>query len=167
VKTLIAYATKHGATRQYAEQLAGQLPGETTLVDLKKDPGVDVSVFDTVIVGGAVYFGQVQKEVRDFCVRNLALLRNKRLGLFICCLFDGQQAERQLQTAFPGELLEAALVKDAFGGRVNPAELTFAERLVTRVVARGTGMPEKCSRYSEDAIRRFARVLKVNTHSER
>lgn len=125
MKTLIAYATKHGATRQYAEQLAGQLPGETTLVDLKKDPGVDVSVFDTVIVGGAVYFGKVQKEVRDFCVRNLALLRNKRLGLFICCLFDGQQAERQLQTAFPGELLEAALVKDAFGGRVNPAELTL------------------------------------------
>lgn len=165
MKTLIAYASKHGATRQYAELLAGQLPGETKLVDLKKDPGVDVSLFDTVIVGGAVYFGQVQKEVREFCAHNLAILRNMRLGLFICCLFDGQEAAKQLQAAFPAELLDTALVKDASGGRLDVAQLSFSERLVTRMVVRSTGIGQGNASTFSETVRRFAERLQADSRS--
>ncbi|MFZ5924084.1 MAG: flavodoxin domain-containing protein [Bacillota bacterium] len=157
MQTLIAYSTRHGATREYAEGLARELPGQVTLVDLRENPGFDVSPFEQVVIGGAIYAGKVQKEVRDFCARNLDALRQKRLGLFICCWFQGQQAEQQLQGAFPRELLDSAVVKESLGGKVNPAELNFLERLITRAVA---GVKESCSRYSEEAVRRFAQALK-------
>ncbi|MBE3577025.1 MAG: flavodoxin domain-containing protein [Limnochordales bacterium] len=167
MKTLIVYASKHGATRQYAELLAGQLPGETRLVDLKKDPGVDVSPFDTVVVGGAVYFGQVQKEVREFCARNLATLRQKRLGLFICCLFGGQEAAKQLQAAFPAELLATALVKDAFGGRLDESQLSFSERLITRMIVRSAGIGQDGSAPTfTETVARFAERLQTNSGSK-
>lgn len=156
MRTLIAYSTRHGATRKYAEDLSREIPGEVTLVDLRVDPDCDISPFETVVIGGAVYFGQVQQAVRAFCGKNLAALQRKRLGLFICCWYQGQKAERQLEGAFPGELLKEALVKDFFGGELNLAGMNFVERLITRVI----GVSENVSHYSEDAIRRFASSLK-------
>jgi menaquinone-dependent protoporphyrinogen oxidase len=155
MRTLIAYSTKHGATRRYAEVLAKELPGPVTLVDLAKDPGVDVSPFEQVVVGGAVYAGQVRRELKEFCARNLEVLKQKRLGLFIACWFQ-EQAERQLEAAYPPELLGSAVAKEALGGEINLPELTFFERLMSKVV----GVKESCSRYSEESAREFARALR-------
>ncbi len=62
-----------------------------------------------------------------------------------------------MQAAFPRELFDSAVVKDSLGGKMNLAELNFFERLVTRVV---TGAKESRSRYSEEAMRRFAQALR-------
>jgi menaquinone-dependent protoporphyrinogen IX oxidase len=43
MNTLIVYASKHGATRTYAEKLAELLPDQVTVVDLKQNPGVDLT----------------------------------------------------------------------------------------------------------------------------
>ncbi|MGE5623740.1 MAG: flavodoxin domain-containing protein [Methanocella sp.] len=155
MKTLVAYATNHGATKDYAEALARELPGEVTLVDLKAKPDCDLAPFDTVVLGAAIYAGQAPKALREFCARNLEALKQKRLGLFICCWFV-DQAEKELQAAFPAELLGTAVAKEAFGGRIDLARLTFFERLISKVV----GVKESCSRYSEDAARSFAQALK-------
>ena len=37
MQILIAYSTKRGATREYAEGLARELSGQVTLVDLRTD----------------------------------------------------------------------------------------------------------------------------------
>lgn len=155
MRTLIVYSTKHGATRKYAEALARELPGEVTLVDLRKDPGCDVSLYETVVIGGAIYYGQVQKELREFCLRHLEALRQKRLGLFTCCLLEGERDEQQLQGAFPGELRDAALARKAFGGVLDLTGLSFVERLITRVV----GLKESVTHYSKEAARQFAQAL--------
>ncbi|MGE5509588.1 MAG: flavodoxin domain-containing protein [Chitinophagales bacterium] len=156
MSTLIAYSTKHGATRKYAEALAGEFSGPVRVVDLRQDPGVDLAPFDTVIIGSAIYAGQAQKEVRDFCARNLAALKEKRLGLYVCCWFQ-DQAPRQLAAAFPSELLAAAAAKTALGGEIIMTELTFFERLIVKAVAR---LKESVSSYSLEAARQFAGALK-------
>lgn len=155
MNTLIAYATKHGATRDYAETLAKELPGAITLRDLRKDPNLDLTPFDTVVLGTAIYGGQAPKELREFATRNLEALKQRRLGLFICCWFV-DQAERELQAAFPAELLSVAADTEALGGRIDLAKLSLFERLISKVV----GVKENCSRYSEDSCRSFAQALK-------
>lgn len=157
MRTLIAYATKHGATQEYAESLAQELSGQVTLLDLRKDVSFDLASFEQVVIGGAIYYGQVQKELRDFCARNLEALRQKRLGLFTCGWFYDQQPEQRLQAAFPRELLDVAVVKESLGGKMNPAKLNFFERLITKMVA---GSTAPGSRYSQEAIQRFAQPLK-------
>ncbi|HEY3314540.1 MAG TPA: flavodoxin domain-containing protein [Bacillota bacterium] len=71
MKTVVVYSTKHGATRRYAETLARELPGEVTLVNLRENPNVDLSPYEQVVIGACIYVGQVRKEVKDFCARNL------------------------------------------------------------------------------------------------
>lgn len=157
MSTLIAYSTKHGATRKYAEALAQEFSGPVTVVDLAKNPAVEPASFDTVVIGSAIYAGQAQKEVREFCARNLEVLRQKRLGLYICCWFQ-DQADRQLAATFPPELLSAATAKAALGGEIILTELSLFERLITKAVAK---LKESVSSYSEEAARRFAGPLKA------
>jgi menaquinone-dependent protoporphyrinogen oxidase len=157
MNTLVVYSTKHGATRQYAEDLARELPGQVTVVDLKAETTVDVSPYDTVVIGGCIYFGQVQKELKEFCANNSETLRHKRLALFTCGWFYDQQPELRLQTAFPAELLASATVKESLGGKMDPSRMNFMEKLVTRMVS---GKLQSESRYSAEGIKRFAQALK-------
>lgn len=156
MNTLIAYSTKHGATRRYAEELAGRLNGPVTVVDLRKEPGVDVSPFEQVVIGSCIYAGRVPKEAHDFCTRNLDALRQKRLGLFACGWQEGEGAKQQLWAAFPAELLSSAAVADSLGGDMNLEAMNFLERFAARVIAK---VKESASHYSEELVSRFAESL--------
>lgn len=157
MRTLIAFSTRHGATRKNAEALARELSDSATIVDLRKEPGIDVTPFDTVVVGTAIYAGQAQKEVGEFCARNRDALGARKLGLFICCWSDGEQAQQALQAAFPGELLESARVKGALGGEMNLTDMSFFERLIVRMIVK---VKENASRFSQEAVEKFASQLK-------
>lgn len=156
MRTLIAYWTRHGTTLRYAEALARALPEEVTLADLRREPAIDISPFGTVIVGGAVYFGHVGAALREFCLANIEELKQKRLGLFICCGQEGDVAQRQLHTAYPLELLDAARAKAAFGGELDLATMNYIERLIVRLVAK---MGKSASHYDEDAASKFAQAF--------
>lgn len=155
MKTLIAYATNHGATKRYAEALAARLAGDTVLIDLKQQSTPDLRAFDAVVVGTAIYYGQPQKAAKDFCARNLEQLRTKRLGLFICSLI-AEQAEAALKTAFPAELQESVVAKGMFGGEMIMNKLGFGERLIARAVTKGN---KDLSKFSEEPLAAFASAL--------
>jgi menaquinone-dependent protoporphyrinogen oxidase len=155
MKTLIVYASKHGSTRRYAEKLAELLPG-ADLSDLKKDMTPALDAFDTVIVGGSIHAGMVQKAVRRFCVRNGAVLAQKKLGLFISCMEEGEKARLQLKKAFPAELAARAAAVAFFGGAFDFEKMNPIERTIVRKVS---GMKESISRFDEAAARDFARRL--------
>lgn len=156
VPTLIAYSSKHGTTKRYAEDLARECHGEVKLVDLRGEHTVDLDRYDTVIIGSAIYAGQVNKAVKDFCTANLGTLQAKRLGLYICCWHKGEEAEKQLHGVFPAELLQAAVVKEHLGGELDLTKMNLLERMVTRVIVK---VRETTSRYSVEAARHFARAL--------
>jgi len=155
MKTLIVYASKHGSTRRYAETLAELLP-EATLTDLKKDSVPALDAFDTVIVGGSIHAGMVQKAVRGFCERNSAVLAPKKLGLFVSCMEEGEKARLQLEKAFPAELAARAAAVAFFGGAFDFEKMNPIERAIIRKVS---GMKESVSRFDEAAARDFAQRL--------
>ncbi len=165
MKTLIAYATKHGSTRKYAEALAEALAGgnaatpagdsDVTLVDLAREPAPDLAPFDAVIVGSCVYFGQGSKAVKDFCVANLEALRQKRLGLFLCRWFQGKDADKVMPTVFPAELSQAAAVVAEFGGAIDLPKLSIPEKLISRAI----GVRESISHYSTEPLATFIKAL--------
>lgn len=156
MKTLIAYSSKHGATRRYAEELARRLNGTVTIVDLGKNAVNVIADFDQVVIGSPIYAGQISKEVRDFCALNLQALQQKRLGLFACGWQEGESARQQLQGAFPAELFGCAAAADSFGGDMNLEAMNFLERLAAKVIAK---VKESASHYSEESVTRFAKSL--------
>lgn len=80
---LVAYASRHGATRGIAERIA-----ETLLVaglDAEAQPAESVksvAEFDAVVLGSAAYMYRWMKGATDFAHRNRALLATKPVWLF-------------------------------------------------------------------------------------
>lgn len=159
MKTLLAYASKHGTTRKAAEKLAGQLEGEVKIINLKERASRNVRIedYERVIVGGSIHIGKIQKSVRKFCQANLEkLLEVKQLGLFICCAEEKEKALEQMQNAFPAELLEKAAAKGLFGHEFNLEKMSFISRAMIKKVAE---VEKSESKIKDENIKQFAEDL--------
>lgn len=58
-KTLVTYASKHGATAEVAKKIGRVLSDsriQTDVLDVKDK--IDLSIYNNVILGSAVYIGQ-------------------------------------------------------------------------------------------------------------
>jgi menaquinone-dependent protoporphyrinogen oxidase len=156
MKTLILYASKHGCAEKCAIRLGERLGGDPAIVDIHDAAAVDLADYDAVAVGGSIRAGKIQKEVRAFCDRNLAVLKAKRLGLFICCMMEGAKAEEEFTGAFPAELIGAAAAKGLFGGEINLEKMRWLERTIIKKASKISG---NVSRIDDNAIADFAKAL--------
>lgn len=155
MKTLIVYGTKHGAVEKCSDILKDKLQGEIITIDIKKDNITDITSFDNVIIGGSIYMGQIQKEIKKFCLKNLTVLKNKRVGLFICGMND-TNVSTQINNSFPEELLINAIAKEYFGGEVVFKKMNFFEKIVMKKVAK---TDKDVLKLSEETINKFAELI--------
>jgi menaquinone-dependent protoporphyrinogen oxidase len=133
MNALVVYASKHGSAEDCAKAVGGKLTGRVELINLKEKVIQDISVYDEVIIGGSIYAGRIQKEVTEFCSKNLQELRSKNLGLFICCM-NRENAKMQLESSFPKELIDVAKAKEGFGGEFRFKKMNFFERFIVKAI---------------------------------
>lgn len=131
--TLIVFASEHGTVEKCARELFRLIEGKVDICDLnKRDIIPDLSGYDSIVIGGSIHSGKIQRVISDFCVTNLDLLINKRIGLFINCIYSGEKALKQLEEAFPRELSDKAVVREYFGGEINELKLNYWEKIITK-----------------------------------
>lgn len=152
MKILIVFATKHGCTEKCVNTLKDKLTGEIDTVNLKNSSQINVSNYETVIIGGSIHAGKIQKEVRKFCQNYLSILIDKRIGLFMCCMEEGEKAANQFNEAFPDELIQHASVTGIFGGEFNFEKMNFIERYIVKKIAK---IDTSISKISEENISKF------------
>ncbi len=155
-KTLIAYATKHGSTEECARSLAGKMNSESDLLNLKEKKQVDLKAYDKIIIGGSIYAGRIQKEVSEFCSKNLTEIQGKKVGLFICGMSEGEAAEKQIAASFPESLRNIAVTKESFGGKFDFSKMNFMEKVIVKKVAK---VDSDSSNISENMMEQFAQIL--------
>jgi menaquinone-dependent protoporphyrinogen oxidase len=82
-KTLVTYATKHGATAEIAEKI-GQVLREAGLSTdvLPADRVGDLTPYQAVVLGSAVYIGRWRKEAVKFLKANEQALAERPVWLF-------------------------------------------------------------------------------------
>lgn len=136
--TLIVFASRHGTTSEYSKRLLKLLHGNVDLCFLNERANnlPDMTPYNTIVIGGSIHYGKNSKMVVDFTNDNFELLQTKRLGLFVTSYFEGEQALKQLNNAFPKELLENAIVSDYFDGELLYPKMNFFERMVAKAVLR-------------------------------
>ena len=156
---LIAYMTKYGAAKQCAEILANKLYGTKKIVDINEEPDIDITPYEIVVIGGSIYAGRIQNKVKDFCRENIALLLKKEVGLFICCMEEGEKAEKELKESYPEELFNHAVAKDYFGGAFNFEKMNFIEKFLVKKIAK---VESTTSKISEERIAGFSLKFKSN-----
>jgi menaquinone-dependent protoporphyrinogen oxidase len=129
---LIAYASKHGSTREIATRIAVRLRERSEQVHVSNVNEVhDVAAYQAVIIGSAIYFGSWVKEAKAFVRRYESALRDRPVWLFS----SGPVGDAILPG--PKELPEfdAAIHPRShriFSGALDARNLSFPERLAVK-----------------------------------
>lgn len=135
MNTLIIYASKHGTAEKCARELSAKLTGKVDICNIKGGNIPELSQYERVIIGGSIYAGRIQKEVSDFCTNNLNILKQKKVGLYLCCI-NKKEAETQIKNVYPKELIDTASAVENFGGEFKFKEMNFMERAITKMVSK-------------------------------
>ncbi|MCU0640376.1 MAG: flavodoxin domain-containing protein [Candidatus Krumholzibacteria bacterium] len=158
MSVLIIYMSRHGCTAKAVDLLARALPGSAVFdLGAVKNPPLDA--FDTVAIGGSIHAGKLQRKLSKFCRDNIEALKAKRLGLFLCCMEEGEKARLEFDQAYPAELREHAAATGLFGGAFDFERMNFLERAIVKKVAK---LDKSVSKLDEKAIESFAEKLKGN-----
>lgn len=157
MKSIIIYSTKYGSVEKAAKTLKSKMSGEVLLVNVIKETVPSLDEYDNVILGGSIYMGKTQKELTNYISKNLPLLMNKRIGLFICAgLPDPQARAKELASAFPPELYDHAVCKEILGHEINYEKINFFDKMVMKAVK---GDKNSSSQFYEDKIDNFAKAI--------
>ena len=133
MKTLIAYASKTGASEKCARMLAERIP-DSTLCDLCREKP-DPNAYEQVIVGGGVRMGALHVDARQYLDGCKPVLLKKRLGLFLCAGFVEKAGEIFANNVDP-ELRAHAVACECFGGEIDMGKLHGFDRLITKMALR-------------------------------
>ncbi|HCW05419.1 MAG TPA: flavodoxin [Clostridium sp.] len=167
MSTLVVYASKHGTAKHCAEILSSKLVGQVNLLNVREEKVPELSQYSKIIIGGSIYAGRIQKEILEFCNKHIKELNSKKLGLYICCMIE-KDADKQLTTVFPKELLDSSIVKKNFGGEFKFKEMSFWEKLMCKMVAKMLAkedpdlvfdMKEDLSKLSMENIDEMAKIM--------
>ena len=155
-RVLIAYATKHGTMADVAGTIADELRRHGLEVDVQRvEEPADISWYDGVIVGSALYMGRWRGEAVDFLRRHRDELAERPVWLF-----HGGPLSSDPET-FEQRLPDGVRVMAArigirgtmtVGGRLLPGTPGFVESLMLRGGTSGDFV-------DHDTIRRWAREI--------
>ena len=154
MKTLIIFSSKKGATADVAELIKGKFDN-AVVWDIKNTDKPRLDEFDTIIIGSSVYVGKIHKDVKAFVSKNSEILRQKKLGLFLCGLLP-KEAYKVFENGF-APVLQYAKAKVFAGGVYDPKKSGFASRLVMKAVAK---LSEYTNTVDGNAIDEFAASFK-------
>lgn len=152
MKTAIIYYSKHGTTERVAHLIGENLNHKVDYISLRENAKPDIRTYDRIILGTSIYASTPGRKFSQFCNKNRSLLKEKVIGLFICCMNKEQEVE-EMNNAFPEYLQQSAIPKAILGGEFLFDKMNCIERFITKKVAK-IESSVSCLRY--DAIREFA-----------
>ncbi|HRX31551.1 MAG: flavodoxin [Bacteroidales bacterium] len=147
MKTAIVYDTSHGTTEKVANMIAS-FNSSIEIFNLKENKNVNMDEFDQVIIGGSIHVGKIRRRVKEFCLKNLDKLLQKRVGLYLCAMNEPEY-ENELKLAFPEELRNHAVIKKVVGGEFLFDRMNFLERFIVKKIS---GINETTSKLDEKGI---------------
>jgi menaquinone-dependent protoporphyrinogen oxidase len=128
---LVTYATKHGSTKGVAEAVAATLAQRGAAVDIRPAAEVtDVTPYDGVVLGGALYVGRWHRDAVRFLRRHQDELAALPVAVFAMgprtlekkdVEGSRMQLEHALEKVSEFEPAEVAI----FGGVIEPEKLRF------------------------------------------
>lgn len=152
MSTAIIFISRHGTTERVSQKLKEKM-GNADLIDLKKISKPDLSNYKTILLGASIHMGQVHKKTKSFIENNLETLLGKKLGLFLCCMEEGEKAKEQYDLAFPQNLQNHATANAMMGYEYLLEEMGFLEKIMVKKI---TGKDQSFSKLDEMAIHNFA-----------
>lgn len=157
MKSIILYTTRYGNTAEAAKRIQKSLGGECRLVNLTAESAPSLDGYDTVILGGSVYIGKVQKQLTSYIQANLKQLLSKNVGLYLCAgAQKEEEREQELNANFPQELLSHARAKDILGYAYAFDKMRFLDKVIMKKIK---GDSISVEEFFDDKLAAFAKAL--------
>jgi menaquinone-dependent protoporphyrinogen oxidase len=156
MSTVIIYMSLHGCAEKAALILRESAWEEVDLVNLSLHDPPDLDNYNTVIIGGSIHMGTIQGKIASFCNKHEWELLTKRLGLYLCHMYEGDEAAKQFNDAFSKPLRDHAVAKGLFGGEFNLDKMNRNEKML---IKKALGVDHSITNINIKAIEGFRRVI--------
>jgi menaquinone-dependent protoporphyrinogen oxidase len=95
-RALVAYASKYGSTGGVADAIGKELCSMEVAADVLLIKNVsDISSYQAVVIGSAIYMGKWMSEAVDFIKKNRDVLRQVPVAYFLVCMTLSQPTEKK------------------------------------------------------------------------
>jgi menaquinone-dependent protoporphyrinogen oxidase len=157
LKSIILYATKHGTVEKAVSKLKQEMGDNVDSFSVQNGAVPSLKEYDLVIIGGSIYMGNIQKEMKNYLKENMSLLLEKRIGLFLCAAQSEKvELQKEWENAFPEKLYNHAMIKENFGYEFDFSKMSFLEKLIIKKIK---GVKESQFALSNEKITHFAAEL--------
>lgn len=157
MKTAIIYASKHGTTEKVANIINEKLDGSNVqIINLKNKQKIDLSNYETVIIGGSIHAGSIQGEVKDFIKENTIALMQKKIALFLCCMDEAREKE-EFDNNYPELIRNHSAYNAIVGGEFLFEKMNFIEKFLVRKIS---GVNSTVSKLRYDQIYNLVSAVK-------
>lgn len=131
----VIYASVHGTSEKVANYISGKLGDDNCqLLNLKTEKNVDLSPYNTVVLGASVHAGQLHATMRKFCKNNLTNLLEKKLVIYMCGMNEPEY-ENAFAKGFPEILRNHSSHNAMAGGEYNFEKMNFFEKFIVKKIA--------------------------------
>jgi len=89
--------------------------------------------YDRILIGSYIRMGMFDRKIRALLLKEIAVLREKMLGIFVCCCFT-ENAQTYFQNNVPPQLLETVQATAALGGELDRKKLHGMDKYVANMV---------------------------------
>lgn len=161
MKVLVAFASKHGSTREVAQAIADELRAQGVETDLHEASNVgEIAGYDGVILGSAVYMGRWLEQARELVARHAVELAERPVWLFSSGPIGGKPLPEEAVDV--SEIMETirARAHQVLAGKLDKHKLGFGERAVVLALR----VPEGDFRDWE-LTRQWARGIATELHT--
>ncbi len=124
-KILIAYQSKYGSTKQYAQWIRESIHAD--LIDLEQDPKPKLADYDLIVFGGYLRTGKIA--IAPFIQENWDILKARKIVLFTTS--GTPPGHPKIQTVYEKSLdkpIRKEIKYFPLPGRISMNDLTFADK---------------------------------------
>ncbi|HHV99651.1 MAG TPA: hypothetical protein GXX36_08780 [Clostridiaceae bacterium] len=129
MKTLILFSSRYGATEKCANLIMKGLRDDAEVINLKNGESKDIDNYDVILIGGGVYAGKLQSEITKFIEDNKECLRNKKVGVFLCCK-ESEKTSEYAKANLPAWLVNDLFLLENTGYEINFERMNFLEKFL-------------------------------------
>jgi len=144
MKTLVLYSSVDGQTLKILNHISTLVDGELAMFDIDKNPEIDFSEYNKVLIGASVRYGNFRKNLLEFVNKHKAQLDTLPNAFFVVCLTARKPEKASPDTnAYMAKFDQLSQwqprLKGVFAGALLYSRYNWWQTLIIQLIMKMTG----------------------------